>query len=112
MSGSRPTNPDPVVRAFDAAYRRAHGGRAPDGFAALGYDAAGVLLAAIEAGGSAEPAGVLASLARLEGYRGVTGTIGYQGGSRIPRKSVTILEVRGGATAFVRQLMPERVPAP
>jgi ABC-type branched-subunit amino acid transport system substrate-binding protein len=41
-----PDNPDPVVRAFDEAYRRAHGGRAPDGFAALGYDAAGVLLAA------------------------------------------------------------------
>jgi branched-chain amino acid transport system substrate-binding protein len=71
-----------------------------------------VLLAAIEAGGNAEPAGVLASLAELEDYRGVSGTIGYQGGSRVPRKSVTILEVRGGAMAFVRQLMPERAPAP
>jgi len=64
-----------VVRAFDEAYRRAYGWRAPDGFAALGYDAAGVLLAAIEAAGSAEPARVSASLAHLEDYRGVTGTI-------------------------------------
>lgn len=107
-----PDNPDPVVGAFDDAYRRAYGRRAPDGFAALGYDAVGVLLAAIEAGGSAEPDHVLATLAQLEDYRGVTGTISYEGDSRIPKKSVTIIEVRSGTTAFVKQLMPERVPAP
>jgi branched-chain amino acid transport system substrate-binding protein len=107
-----PDNPDPAVRAFDDAYRRAYGGRAPDGFAALGHDAVGVLLAAIAAAGSAEPGRVLASLAQLEDYRGVTGTISYQDGSRIPTKSVTILEVRGGQPALVKQLMPERVPPP
>jgi branched-chain amino acid transport system substrate-binding protein len=107
-----PDNPDPVVRDFAEAYRRAHGGRAPDGFAALGYDAVGMLLAAIRSAGSAEPARVLTSLAQLEGYHGVTGTISYAGGSRIPERSVTILEVKGGATAFVEQLVPERVPAP
>jgi hypothetical protein len=52
-----------------AQRRDGYGGRAPDGFAALGYDAAGVLLAAIEAAGSAEPARVSASLAHLEDYR-------------------------------------------
>jgi branched-chain amino acid transport system substrate-binding protein len=107
-----PDNPDPAVRAFDDAYRRAYERRAPNGFAALGHDAVGVLLAAIAAAGSAEPARVLALLAQLEDYRGVTGTISYEGGSRIPTKSVTILEVRGGKPALVKQLMPERVPPP
>jgi branched-chain amino acid transport system substrate-binding protein len=107
-----PDHPDLLVRAFDQAYRRAFDGQAPSGFAALGYDAVGVLLAAIKAGGSTAPEQVLAALSRLEGYRGVTGTISYEGGSRIPRKSVTILKVRGGQLAFVEQLMPERVPAP
>jgi branched-chain amino acid transport system substrate-binding protein len=107
-----PDNPDSVVRAFDAAYRRAYGGGAPDSFAALGYDAVGVLLAAVEAGRSAEPARVLASLSHLQGYRGVTGTISYAGGHRIPRKSVTILAVRGGKLTFVKQAVPVRVPAP
>ncbi len=107
-----PDNPDPVVKAFDDAYRRAYDGQAPDGFAALGYDAVGVLLAAIEAGGSAEPAAVLASLATLGRYRGITGTISYEGGSRIPRKSVTILKVSGGKLGFVEQAVPARVPAP
>ena len=106
-----PDHPDAVVRAFDEAYRRAFG-RAPSGFAALGYDAVGVVLAAIKAGGSAAPEQVRAALLELAGYRGVTGTISYQGGSRIPKKSVTILEVRGGKLAFVEQVMPERVPAP
>ena len=107
-----PDNPDPMVKAFDQAYRQAYGGRAPDSFAALGYDAVGVLLAAVEAAGSAEPARVLDSLSQLTGYKGVTGTISYEGGSRIPRKSVTILEVSGGKTVFVEQLMPEQVPPP
>jgi hypothetical protein len=57
-----PDNRDPKVRAFDEAYRQAYGGRAPDGFAALGYDAVDVLLAAIGAAGSHEPAKVMASL--------------------------------------------------
>ncbi|MGE0684212.1 MAG: ABC transporter substrate-binding protein [Candidatus Binatia bacterium] len=107
-----PDNPDLMVMAFNDAYRRAYDGRAPDSFAALGYDTVGVLLAAIKAGGSAKPAKVLAALGQLQGYRGVTGTISYEGGSRIPKKSVTILEVRDERPTFVRQMIPEKTPPP
>jgi branched-chain amino acid transport system substrate-binding protein len=107
-----PDNPDPLVIAFTEAYQRAYEGRTPDSFAALGYDTVGVLLAAIKAGGSAKPAKVLAALGRLQGYRGVTGTLSYEGTSRIPKKSVTILEVRDGKPTFVKQMIPEKTPPP
>lgn len=105
-------NPDPAVGAFVESFRRSNGGEMPDAFAALGYDSVGILAASIEAEESAEPAAVLAALGRLRGYRGVTGEISYEDGDRIPRKSVTVLEVNGGEPQFVEQLMPESVPAP
>ena len=107
-----PDNPDPAVRKFVEDYRTANDGRSPDSFAALGYDTAGLLLAAIRKAGGADPAQVLTSLSRLTDYRGVTGTISYGEGRRIPQKSVTILEIRDGALRFVEEVRPENVPAP
>jgi len=103
-------NPDPRVVAFRAAYRRAYRGDLPDAFAALGYDSVGLLAAAVVRAGSSDPAAVRGALADIRQFDGVTGSMGYREGERIPTKSVAILEIDRGRRRLVRQLLPERVP--
>lgn len=105
-------NPDPRVTAFREAYVAAYPGSVPDAFAALGYDTARLIIAAIAAAGDADPAKVLRALAGTERFAGVTGELGFRAASRIPTKSVSILEYRAGRRVLVRQLMPDSVPAP
>ncbi len=105
-------NPDPAVRAFVEAYGRAYDGAAPDGFAALSYDAVGLLLTAIDAAADRTPDALRQALAALSDYRGVTGTISFEDGARIPRKSVAIIEIEDGALHLAREVLPEEVPAP
>lgn len=105
-------SPDPKVRAFVDAYAAAYPGEPQSAFAALGYDAVGLLAEAIRNAGSAAPDAIARGLSAIEGYQGVTGTISYSGNSRIPRKSVTILRVAEGRQVLVGQRMPEAVPAP
>jgi len=105
-------NPNPRVIAFRKAYLAAHPGSVPDAFAALGYDAARLILAAIAKAGDADPTKVLNALAGMERFEGVTGTLSYASGSRIPSKAVSILGYASGKRTLVRELTPERVPAP
>ena len=105
-------NPDPRVIAFRKAYLAAHPGDPPDAFAALGYDAARLIIAAIAGAGDSDPGKVRQALAGMQRFEGVTGTVSYPAGSRIPKKTVSILAYEGGKRRLVRQLAPERVPAP
>jgi len=105
-------NPDPRVTAFRKSYLAAYPGSPPDAFAALGYDAARLIMAAITKAGDADPGKVLQALAAMQRFEGVTGTVSYPAGSRIPTKTVSILGYEGGKRRLVRQLAPERVPTP
>jgi len=105
-------NPDLTVQRFRTLFAQAYPKKEPDAFTALGYDAANLMIAAIEKADSAEPADVRKALARTSDFHGVTGTISYRGGSRIPSKSVTIMRIDGGRERFVGTVMPESVPAP
>jgi branched-chain amino acid transport system substrate-binding protein len=105
-------NPDSRVQAFRALYAKAYPGKEPDAFTALGYDATRLLLAAIESAGSATPHAVLKALAATDGFAGVTGTIRYRRGSRIPVKTVSIIRVTHGHQALAASVLPEDVPAP
>ena len=107
-----PENDDPKVVAFRKAYSETYQGNIPDAFAALGYDTVRLLMMAISEAGSPDPAKVLDALAGIREFEGVTGTMGYTPDNRIPRKSVTILQIEGGKRKLVRQLLPERVPPP
>ena len=82
-------NPDPLVQAFRRTYAQAYG-RPPDAFAALGYDTVHLLATAIRRAGSIDPAAVRNALAGIEAFTGVTGTLYYPPGSRIPVKSVSV----------------------
>jgi len=107
-----PDNPDPAVIAFRSAYQAAYPGEPLNGFAALGYDAANLLMEAIRRAGSADPGDVITSLSGILDFSGVTGTIGYPGGSRIPLKSVSIIEINGGLLSLADQFTPASVPVP
>jgi len=107
-----PDNPDPQVADFRKAYVRAYPGSTPDAFAALGYDTARLIMAAVADAGSSDPDDVRRALSGTRGFQGVTGIISYPAGSRIPSKSVTILQIERGQRRMVRQLLPARVPSP
>jgi len=107
-----PDNQDPEVVAFREAYQHAHPGSTPNAFTALGYDAARLLLDAVARAGSDDPGRVRTALAATRSFKGVTGSIAYSAGSRIPSKSVTILQIDRGTRRFVEQLVPAVVPPP
>jgi len=98
--------------AFSDAYAAAHDGERPNGFAGLGYDAAGLLAHAIETAGSDDPDAVRAALANTTGYQGVTGTISYVDGSPVPLKSVTVMGIDKGKPVFQEEVLPKSVPKP
>lgn len=104
-------NPDPRVQAFRAVYAKAYPGQEPGAFAALGYDAARLLLAAIASAGSSRPQPVLQALARTNAFAGVTGTISFHNG-RIPVKTVSIIAVTHGRQALAATVLPKKIPAP
>ncbi|WP_246660530.1 ABC transporter substrate-binding protein [Nitratireductor sp. XY-223] len=105
-------NPSAHARTFADAYAAAHDGAVPDGFAGLGYDTVGLLIAAVEKAGSSEPDKLLEALGTIENYEGVTGTISFVGGDHVPKKSVTILEIANGKRNFVAEIMPTQIPKP
>ncbi len=107
-----PTCPDPAMAPFIKAYEAAYPGQQPNAFVALGYDTVGLLLAAVRAAGSADPDAVLAALPSLPPFNGLTGTISYASGSRIPSKSISLLAVQGGQVSLAGQVTPASIPQP
>jgi branched-chain amino acid transport system substrate-binding protein len=105
-------SPDSLVRDFSHAYHKAYGGNAPDALAALSYDAVNLLAEAIRHAKTTSPDAVRQALAGIDSFRGVTGTISFAGGRRVPRKSVTLIEVKNGQRNFVTALVPEVIPQP
>jgi branched-chain amino acid transport system substrate-binding protein len=105
-------NPDPRVKAFRAVYAKAYPGQQADAFAALGYDTARLLMTAIKSAGSTEPQAVRKALAATHDFAGVTGTISYRNGSRIPVKSVSIIAVTKGRQSLAVSVLPRKIPAP
>jgi branched-chain amino acid transport system substrate-binding protein len=105
-------NPDPRVQAFRKLFAKAYPGKRVDAFAALGYDAARLIMAAIKSAGSSKPQAVRQALAATHDFPGVTGTISYRGGSRIPAKSVSIIAVSKGRQSLAATVLPKKFPAP
>lgn len=106
------SNKSELVRAFVSDYEAAYPGETPTAFAALAYDAIGLVKAAIERSGDATRDGLLQGLAGLENYQGVTGTISYKQGSRIPLKSVTLMGVEKGKLHYVGKITPRLIATP
>ncbi len=94
------------VTNFVEAYTAKYGTAPENAFAALGYDTMLLIADAINRAGSADSAAIKDALTATDGFSGVTGTIAYTDGSRVPNKSVTVIKVEGGAFTFAKEVTP------
>jgi len=98
------------AKAFIAAYRDAYGAAPADAFAALGYDAARLVLDAL--GRARSSRSVYRALERTTDFQGVTGTISFSSESHVPLKTVWIVEVQFGERSLATDFIPQSVPPP
>jgi branched-chain amino acid transport system substrate-binding protein len=88
------SDPRPAAQEFTQAYKGLYG-TDPNQFAALAYDAAGLLVAALKAAGTDSRAKVRDGLLGLKGYEGATGPISYAEG-RDPAKQLVRISIQDG----------------
>ncbi len=98
---------DRYLTAFRAAF-----GDDPLIWAGLAYDSVNLAISAIKRADSLDGAAILTALANTQAFAGVTGTIGFAGGSRIPAKSVFVVEVDGPTQVLAESFVPAVVPDP
>jgi branched-chain amino acid transport system substrate-binding protein len=107
-------SPEPLVKSFVSAYEAAYHAGPPDAEAALGYDAAGLLVAAMKSlpspsdGNYASPAyrkQLRDAIAATKNYKGVTGTITI-GPDRNAVKPVTVLKIVGSQFQLAATINP------
>jgi branched-chain amino acid transport system substrate-binding protein len=98
-------NPSPAIKGFVEAYKARYDGEYPDALAALGYDAANVMIDAIRRAGSDDPTAIRDSLATTTGFAGITGVITLNE-NRDAVKSAVVLEVRDGKFLFKESVDP------
>lgn len=89
------------IEAYEAKYNKK-----PDSFAALGYDAAGVLIDAIERAGSTDKAAIQKALQDTKNYEGVTGTFSFDD-LHNPIKPALMLVYQDGEVASVEEAPAE-----
>jgi branched-chain amino acid transport system substrate-binding protein len=97
--------------AFAEAYRARWGEPPPSAFAALGYDAANVMLEAIDrayaAGNLTDPEAVRSEIAATRAHAGASGTIDFSRGA-VPAKDVWVIEVTAGTKSLAQRVSPPR----
>jgi branched-chain amino acid transport system substrate-binding protein len=97
-------DPSPSVQTFLKEYQDKYG-NAPDSMAALGYDAANILMDAMEKAPSLSGADIAAELAKTKDFKGVTGAITIDE-QRNARKPAVILQITNGQTKFMTTVAP------
>jgi branched-chain amino acid transport system substrate-binding protein len=99
-----PERKDEIAQTFIEQYKSKHG-RVPDSLAALTYDAAMILLGALDKAGTAQPEDVLKVLTALKNFKGVTGSITFdQNGDAV--KSAVILKVEKEGPKYMATVNP------
>lgn len=94
-----------AVTQFKEAYGAAYDGSVPDGYAALSYDAAMILMDAIERAGSTDGEAVRKALTETD-LDCVSGHVTYDG-ERNPIKPATICTIKDGQAAYYSTVQPE-----
>lgn len=95
------------VERYTAAF-----GEPPDAFSALGYDSVMLLSSALTRAGTRDLTAILHAMEDTREFHGLTGTLRYDEGQRIPRKSVFLVEADHSQRKLVEEVLPEKVPAP
>jgi branched-chain amino acid transport system substrate-binding protein len=96
---------EPAVVDFIKKYRASYNGKTPDGLAALGYDAAKILIAAMERTTEVTPTAIRDELAKTKNFVGVTGVISIDE-KRNATKSAVVVQVDGKINRFVKTITP------
>lgn len=96
----------PEVTRFVEAYREEFDRDPENAFAALGFDAVGLIADAIERAGSTDGKALQKALAETTEYQGVTGLIAYTRPSRVPEKPVAIIGVQNGEFEYLETWWP------
>ncbi len=102
-------SPDPEIREFMRAYERKYKMN-PTAFAALGYDAANLLLDAIRRARSYQKEKIDEALAATKDFVGVTGKIHYKTDQKVSEKPVSIVVVDEKGKRLAKKFIPEYVP--
>ncbi len=95
---------DSVVQDFIKNYKAKYG-KVPDGLAALGYDAAKVLVSAMERAAELTPKNIRDEIARTKDFAGVTGRITIDG-KRNAVKPAVVVKVDGTVNRYVTTITP------
>jgi len=96
-------DPRPEVQNFIEKYKEKYGAE-PDALASLAYDAAFVLLSAVEKAGSLKGSDIRDAL-KATRINGVTGNISFDE-NRNPVKSVVILQIKDGQQKYLTTINP------
>lgn len=94
----------PAVQNFIKTYKETYG-KVPDGLAAMGYDAAKVLFAAMEKTKNLAPGETRDALAKTKDFQAVTGTISIDE-KRNASKPAVVLEVKDGKFLYKTTVKP------
>lgn len=92
-------SPNPATQEFIKAYKEKYG-ETPDGLAAAGYDAARVLIAALEKVDKITPENIRDAIAQTEDFKGATGKITIDE-NRNADKEAFIVQVKDGGLKFI-----------
>ena len=92
---------DTDVQEFIKAYKEKYG-TTPDSFSALAYDAAQLLMKAIEKAGSTDAQAIKKALAESTDFDGVTGTF-TMGKDHTPLKSAVVIEFQNGEEVSAKE---------
>lgn len=95
---------DKKVKGFVTKYK-AKFGEVPDALATLGYDAAGVLVAALQASKGPASSDLRDAIAATKNYPGVTGSISLDA-DRNAVKPAVVLKIAGGKSSYVTTVNP------
>ncbi len=98
-------DPSPVVQNFVKKYRARYPGDTPDDMAALGYDSAMILAAAMQRAGTTESAALRDAIAATKNHAGITGSITLDE-KRNASKPAIILAIENGAFRFEQSVAP------
>lgn len=99
-----PDDTSDLNKDFVAEYKKAYNTN-PDVFAALAYDSALLVAKAIEDAGSADPAKIGEAMAKIKGFKGVSGEVTFNE-QHNPIKSAVIIEHKDGKQTFKTKVNP------
>jgi branched-chain amino acid transport system substrate-binding protein len=98
-------NQSPKIQNFISKYKEAFG-IIPDGLAAMGYDAAQILVDAMSRAKSLSPGDIRDALADTKGYEGVTGNITIDHNRNAIKSAVVLKVVKNGYFKYQTTVSP------